>query len=469
MTETSKQIRRKPSLVAFDSECGASNVASVIVGNKMVPARDVNALGRELIKPNPEEGMVDALSERVNQAVYGATKRIYGLSQENVSVSTESPQAFFQRHMQIAQRTQIFLATRVNPEDPFLKMPQKDFENPADIVKHLVAPEVESSSKEMLTGRLAIALLSAEQESYFRGTEKVRDEVDALFSTLVSGDKQPVYTVHNNTTNEIDRLETNLPTLFSEPINDDQHVKKHPFDDDYQQYGYMDGVGDVAIFSRIKSEQAALLKPIRDAILRPNKKDPSEKDLENGNRMDVSEVTDLIGSTVVVMNAEDSFVPEIETAKQKVKDGLKEKYGLMDDDFRDDNETNGRDDSRGFTFQRIQVKNIPGLQNEYEIFFFGKDYFNYKYKVGSIDPSTYEPTGPAHSLYQDLRFLQTYLLISNHIGSEQGQAIKEELVKRDFQALKDDKRVDIDSLRNENSEVKNVNSEEIAVFSFVSV
>ncbi len=463
--ETSRQsIRRPATLQAFDSACSTTEVGKVVVGNKLAQSSDIRRLGSEVARgaeANPTR--VGELSEKVNGAVYGALKRMYDLAPETETGDGETPQAFFQRHMGIAESTVRRLAESVNPSDPLLDEPPHEFASPADVIKHLSSPGTTPESRRAVTTRLAFGLTSAEMEQHFEGTTEVLQEVDGMIGSAIivgprgSGD---IFTVHDNRTNTLARAAITLQALFEEPLDPDVHVKQHDLNGDFQHIGQTEDqtVGLVAVRSRIKSGETALLKTVREAILRTEKAD--EDTTEAGN-LNASDTQDRIGSTFVALEAEHSYDQKVSALRDSVLKQFQALYpNLTEEDFVEDSKTNQRPDSVDFTFQRVLVNNIPGIDGYYEIMFFGQDYFNYKYAVGDTDPETGRPDGCAHSLYEGTRFFKTYNEIFKPNNPE---GIERNMYADRVEQLLDDNRIDTADLKKKYEEQQEGASSEVFV------
>jgi hypothetical protein len=458
-TETLSRRRRHVSLRAFqpdevptfngdatlNSDCGSTALGKVVVANNIVPARFINQLGGEVAKgADAQPDRVEAYSTRINAAVYTAVERMYKLTPEG-----ETPQAFFQRHMRVGDSTLRFLAEQVNPADPRVTAPEVDYASPADVVKTLASPATGQVEKQDLTARLAFALTSAEQQPYYEGTQEVLAAVDAMITQDIITDPRKsgtVYTIHNNETNVLDRAAVDLDSLFAEEIKEDAHVKAHDLQGDFQHIGMTDEphVGLVAVRSRIKSSETALLKTVRAAILRTEGEQSTGEDLSKGDNLIATDTKDLVGSTFVALEAKDSYDPKVDALRAKVIAQFKERFpNLKDADFVEDSKTNKKTDQADFNFQRVLVNNIPGIEGYYEVMFFGQDYFDYKYAVGNTDPETGKPDGCAHTLYEGTRFFKTYTAIAN---PDDPDGIERRMYAARSEQLIEDHRVDIADL-----------------------
>lgn len=475
-TERLSEQRRPVTLSAFKnrgrvrnsntdvSNCGETAIGRVVVHNQFVPARYINQLGAEVARGEEADvNRVETLSERVNDAVYGAIGRMYDLTPEGVT-----PQAFFQRHMQIGDSTLRFLAEQINPADPIVSAPKGEYDHPADIVKELTDPTTDQLTRKYVTARLAFALTSAEMQGYYAGTEDALAYVDELVADKIIERPRTsgkIYTVHNNKTNTlrttpgpepeseiIDGVALDLHTLFAKPIEEDFHVKEHDLTGDFQHIGYTGDpeIGLVAVRSRIKAQETALLKPVREA-LRRSEQASTDEDLQKGDSILASDTKDLVGSTFVALEADDSYDPKVDSLIKKVISEMKAKYThLTDEDFVVDNSTNNRPDSVSFTFQRLLVNNLPEIDGYYEMMFFGKDYFTYKYAVGEQQEGTPQPTGCAHYLYEGKRFFSTYNAINQ---PENAQEVEENMYASRALMLLMDNRVEIEDLEKEYAEL----------------
>lgn len=443
--QTRQRTRRPATLGAFDSACSTTEIGKVVVGNQLAQTRDIKRLSGEVaLGANANQEKVAELSDGVNKVVYKAFERMYGLTPEG-----QRPVEFFQKHMQIADRTVQFLAEQVNPNDPTLQKKAPEFETPADVIKHLSSPDTDPESRRAVTTRLAFALTSAEQGQYFEGTEKVIEKVDDMISTnIITSPRKSgmVYTIHHNETNALDRAAQSLDDLFAEPINEEYHVKEHDLKGDFQHIGLTDDsdLGLIAVRSRVKSENTALLKTVRAAILRTEGEQVSGEDREKGDNLIASDTKDFMGSTYVVLSAKDSSDTRVTTLREKVKAQYQEMYpNLTDEDFVEDSKTNNRSDSVDFTFQRMLVNNIPDTNGYFEVMFFGQDYFDYKYAVGNTDPDTGKPDGCAHALYEGTRFFKTYTTIAQ---PENPAELERSMYAERSEQLRNDNKVDIDDL-----------------------
>lgn len=443
-----QKVKRPATLKAFDSACSTTEIGKVVVGNQIARSRHIIRLSGEVAKgPDADSKKVEELSGEVNDVVFTAFERMYGLTPEG-----QRPIDFFQKHMLIADKTVKFLAEQVNPNDPNLESATPEFETPADVVKHLSSPDTDPTSRKAVTTRLAFALTSAEQQQYFKGTEQVLSQVDEMVSTdIITQPRRSgkIYTVHSNKTNAVDRAARTLDELFGEPINDVQHVKEHDLKGDFQHIGYTEDtdIGLVAVRSRIKSEKTALLKTVRAAILRTEGEKSSGEDLEKGDNLVASDTKDFMGSTYVALDAADSSDQRVSTLREKVIAEYKKKYPtLTDEDFVEDSKTNAKSDQADFSFQRVLVNNLPDTNGYYEIMFFGQDYFNYKYAVGTTDDESGKPNGCAHALYEGSRFFKTYNTI---FQPENPKEIEKTMYADRAAQLLADNKVDTADLRKE--------------------
>ncbi len=461
------QIRRPATLQAFDSACSTTEVGKVVVGNRLAQSGDIRRLGSEVARGSEASNTrVTELSERVNTAVYTAIERMYDLAPTTENGDGETPQTFFQRHMGIADNTVRKLAESVNSNDPLLQEAPQEFASPADVIKHLSSPDTTPESRRAVTTRLAFGLTSAEQAPYFEGAAEVLSQVDAMISTdIVTAPRESgmVYTVHNNDTNEVYRMETDLEALLAQDITEDTHVKAHDLHGDFQHIGFTDNpdIGLVAIRSRIKSENTALLKTVRAAITRTTKEVKKPEDIEKGNNIVATDTKDFVGSTFVAMDAETSYDEKVVKLREKVKQQFMDLYpNLTDEDFEEDSKTGKKPDQVDFKFQRFLVNNIPGIEGYYEVMFFGQDYFDYKYAVGTTDEETGIPNGCAHSLYEGKRFFDTY---SEIFKPEDADGIKRKMYEDRVTQLFADNRVDISDLQKEYEEQQLVKGGDIFV------
>lgn len=445
-TAKDRQIKRPATLKAFDSACSTTEVGQVVVRNGIAQSRDIIRLSGEVAKgPDANPQRVTELSTQVNETVYTAFERMYGLTPEG-----QRPVDFFQRHMNVADTTVRFLAESVNPKDPILTEPSLEFETPADVVRHLSSPDTDGESRRAVTTRLAFALTSAEQEQYYKGTEKVLSDTDRMIQSqiiTVPRDSGMIYTVHDET-NAIERTAQSLNDLFGKPIKEGHHVKQHDLQGDFQDIGYTDDseLGLVAVRSRIKSKNTALLKTVRSAIECSEGKVSKDKNPDDGDKLMAHDTKDFMGSTFVALDVASSKDEKVTKLREKVVEQYKQMYGLTDDDFEEDSQTNKRSDQRDFNFQRVLVHNIPGTNGYYEIMFFGQDYFNYKYAVGNTDQETGLPDGAAHALYEGSRFFKTYNTI---FKPENPEEIERDMYAERAAHLQADNRVDTADLEKE--------------------